>query len=94
MAIAIRTGAKSGSAVRDLGCTILELKAYLEARFLPGMTWKNHGLKGWHIDHIRPLTSFDLADRAQLLQAVHYTNLQPLWWQDNLRKADSYEMAA
>lgn len=77
---------RRGSAVRDLGCTIAELKLHLERLFQPGMTWENHGSKGWHIDHIRPLASFDLMDRRQFLQAVHYTNLQPMWAGDNLRK--------
>lgn len=81
-------GIRAGSAVRDLGCSIAELRAHLEARFKSGMTWTNWGrLPGsWQIDHIRPLASFDLTDRDQLLEACHYTNLQPLWWQENLKK--------
>ena len=89
MSRAIKTNAKAGSAVRDLGCTIPELKAHLEAQFQPGMTWDNWSLKGWHIDHIKPLTSFDLTDREQFLQACHYTNLQPLWASENLSKGPS-----
>lgn len=77
---------KGGSSVRDLGCTIPELKAHLEMQFLPGMTWANHSLRGWHIDHIIPLYHFDLSDRAQFLKACHYTNLQPLWSSDNWKK--------
>ena len=77
---------KAGSAVRDLGCSIAEFKAYIEAQFLPGMTWNNWSPSGWHLDHIRPLASFDLTDREQFLQACHYTNYQPLWALDNLRK--------
>ena len=50
------------------------------------MNWKNYGFRGWHIDHIKPLSSFDLSDRNQLLEACHYTNLQPLWWYENLSK--------
>jgi len=77
---------KTGSAVLDLGCSISELRAHLAAQFTPGMTWDNYGLRGWHIDHITPLASFDLTDREQLLQACHYSNLQPLWASDNLTK--------
>ena len=77
---------KTGSAVQDLGCSIKELQTYLEAQWKPGMTWENHSKRGWHIDHIKPLASFDLTDRKQLLEAVHYTNLQPLWAADNLSK--------
>jgi len=85
---AIKGNYKAGSAVRDLGCTIDELKSYLESKFLPNMTWDNWSKDGWHIDHIKPLSSFDLSDRKQLLEACHYTNLQPLWAKDNLTKSD------
>jgi len=80
---------KSGSAVKDLGCTIVEFKIYLESKFQQGMSWDNYGLYGWHIDHIKPLASFDLTDRNQFLQACHYTNLQPMWAKDNLIKGSS-----
>ena len=83
---AIKDGYKSGSAVRDLGCTIDELKFYLEGQFKDGMTWDNWSLKGWHIDHKIPLDFYDLTDRQQLLKACHYTNLQPMWAKENLSK--------
>jgi hypothetical protein len=79
---------KNGSAVKDLGCTINEFKTHLESKFQSGMTWDNWSFEGWHIDHIKPLASFDLTDRKQLLEACHYTNLQPLWAKDNLIKSD------
>lgn len=50
------------------------------------MTWDNWAPKGWHVDHIIPLSSFDLTNRDQLLAACHYTNLQPLWAKENLQK--------
>ena len=87
---AINGNHKSGSAVKDLGCSISELKTYLESKFLPGMTWDNWNQYGWHIDHIKPLSSFNLTDREQLLEACHYTNLQPLWATDNLSKNNRY----
>ena len=85
---ALQRNTKSGSAVRDLGCTIEEFKTYLESKFQPDMNWDNWSRDGWHIDHIKPLASFDLTDRKQLLEACHYTNLQPLWAKDNLSKSD------
>lgn len=85
---AIRYNQKSGSAVKDLGCSIDELKQHLESLFQPGMSWENWSYNGWHIDHIIPLASFNLRDREQLLKACHYTNLQPLWGIDNLKKRD------
>ena len=83
---AIKNNYKSGSAVGDLGCSIVDLKTYLEKQFELGMSWDNWAVDGWHIDHIKPLASFDLTDRAQFLEACHYTNLQPLWAKDNLSK--------
>ena len=81
---------RGGSAVRDLGCTIPEFKAYIEKKFLPGMTWDNYGYDGWHLDHKTPLAAFDLTDREEFLQACHYTNYQPLWSLDNLRKGAKF----
>jgi len=83
---AITSRAKNGSAVKDLGCTIDEFIVYISERFEPGMTWDNWG--DWHLDHIIPLSHFDLSDRKQLKQACHYTNMQPLWAADNLSKKD------
>ena len=80
---------KSSLSLSLLGCTPTELRVHLERQWQPGMSWDTHGRYGWHIDHIVPLSSFDLADPVQQAKAFHYTNLQPLWWQDNLRKADS-----
>lgn len=69
-----------------LGCSIRDLIIYLEAQFQSGMTWENNTRDGWHMDHIKPLSSFDLSDPEQLKKACHYTNLQPLWAKDNLIK--------
>jgi len=85
---AIKNNWKSGSAVKDLGCSINFLKSYIQSLFLPSMTWDNWSPTGWHIDHILPLDSFDLSDPIQLKQACHYTNLQPLWAEDNLFKSN------
>lgn len=81
---AVNGNYKNCSAVRDLGCTIPELKSYLESKFQEGMGWENYGK--WHIDHINPLSSFDLTDSKQTLKALSYKNLQPLWAKDNLQK--------
>lgn len=87
---ALKGNYKAGSAVSDLGCTVEELKKHLEYQFKPGMDWDNHTKDGWHIDHIKPLASFDLTDSIQFKEACHYTNLQPLWAFENLRKGDKY----
>lgn len=67
-----------------VGTTIPELKRYLENQFQPNMSWENYGK--WHIDHIKPLASFDLTKEEEQKKAFHYTNLQPLWAKDNLHK--------
>lgn len=64
--------------------------AHIESLWLPGMTWENRGRWGWHIDHIKPCSLFDMTDPEQAKACWHYTNLQPLWWRDNLRKGDRY----
>jgi hypothetical protein len=69
-----------------LGCTLEEVRIYIESRFTEGMSWTNYGLKGWHIDHIKPINTFDLSDSEQRKQCFHYTNLRPLWAKDNLKR--------
>lgn len=77
---------KTNSLKQYIGCSIEELKQYLEKQFQPGMTWGNWTHSGWHIDHIIPLSS--AKTMQQLLKLCHYTNLQPLWANDNWKKAD------
>lgn len=69
-----------------LGCSMKELKIYLEKQFCFGMTWTNYGFYGWHVDHIKPLSSFNLQDEKERIKAFHYTNLQPLWATENMKK--------
>jgi len=77
---------KSFNTIELLGCTIQEAKEHLEKQFKEGMTWENHGINGWHIDHIIPCASFDLTDPEQQKKCFHYTNLQPLWAKENMSK--------
>jgi hypothetical protein len=69
-----------------LGCTLEFLKGYLEAQFVEGMTWDNYG--EWHIDHIIPCADFDLSNPVAQETCFHYSNLQPLWAEDNLKKGN------
>jgi len=69
-----------------IGCTVEQFRKHIESLWLDGMHWGNNTTRGWHIDHIRPLSSFDLTDPNQAKAALHYTNLQPLWAIDNLKK--------
>lgn len=79
---------KSIKTIEWLGCSMSELKLHLESKLTQGMNWENYGLYGWHIDHVIPLSSFDLTDDIQLKVACNYTNLQPLWAKDNLVKSN------
>lgn len=85
-----RQAVKTGSGIQDLGCSVENLKRYIERQWEPGMTWENWSQQGWHIDHKRPLASFDLTDPEQRKKACRYTNLQPLWALDNLRKGKKW----
>lgn len=83
---ALKQNAKSGKTLDYLGCSLDEFKQYIETKFQPGMTWENYGKQGWEIDHIIPISKFDLTNESELKIACHYTNLQPLWGQDNRKK--------
>ena len=77
------------SIIKYIGCTAPELKQYLENQFRDGMSWNNYG--EWHIDHIRPVSSFDLTEEEDQMKCFHYTNLQPLWAKENLEKGASWD---
>lgn len=86
---ALKNNSKKGSAVKFLGCSIQFFKEYIQNKFIENMTWENHGQ--WHLDHIKPLSSFNLLDENDLKLALHYTNYQPLWAKDNLSKGAKCE---
>jgi hypothetical protein len=67
------------------------LKKHLESLFEEGMTWENWNREGWHIDHIKPLSSFDLRKEEEQRKAMHYTNLQPLWAEENIKKGNKVD---
>jgi hypothetical protein len=91
----IKRGDKSQHSFELVGCTVEELKLWLESGFEEGMSWDNWGKSKigeckWQIDHIIPVTWFDLSDSEQQKRCFHYTNLQPMWWLDNIRKGNRY----
>lgn len=79
---------KSFSTMKLVGCTIEELKNHLKSQFDNKMNWQNYG--SWHVDHIIPVTAFNLSDLEQQKECFHFTNLQPLWGTENLRKSNKY----
>jgi hypothetical protein len=92
LSIALKNNSKRGSAVKDLGCTIDEFKKYLESHFYDSddgipMRWDNYGKNGWELDHITPLSSFDLSDPDQFKKACNYKNITPAWRCHNRAKS-------
>lgn len=90
LSCAVRNGTKAGSAVKDLGCSIEEFKRHLESQFEENMSWSNYGrgVNKWNIDHIIPLSSFDLSNREELLKACNFKNLKPVWSSENSEKSN------
>jgi len=69
-----------------LGCSVKEFRNHIENKFQSGMSWENYGYYGWHIDHIIPLSS--AKTEKEIYELCHYTNLQPLWAKENLKKSN------
>ncbi len=79
---------KYGKTLELVGCDIYKLKSHLESKFSEGMNWGNYG--DWEIDHIKPISLFNLSNEVEQRTCFHYTNLQPLWKFDNRSKSDNY----
>ena len=77
---------KLDSTIKLLGCSIEECRNHLQNNFKEEMTWQNHGK--WHIDHIIPCSTFDLSKEEEQKKCFHYSNLQPLWANENLSKGN------
>ena len=77
---------KDAKTEQILGCTIEEFRLYIQSKFKEGMSWDNYGLNGWHLDHIIPI-SFAKTEE-DIIRLNHYTNFQPLWAEDNLKKSN------
>ena len=82
----LKSNPKTTATTKLVGCSIEELKNHIENQFKIGMSWDNWSQFGWHLDHIKPLSSAKSIEEMESL--CHYTNLQPLWWEDNLSKRD------
>lgn len=85
---------KSKSIMKLIGCSLENLKSYLQMLFKKDMTWANYGRYGWHVDHIKPCCSFDLTNPSEQLKCFHYTNLQPLWAEENKKKGRTYDKSS
>lgn len=71
-----------------LGCDYQTFRSHIESKFDKEMNWDNYGVNGWQIDHIIPISSFDLTDIEQVKKCFNYKNSQPLWAKVNKRKFD------
>ena len=81
---------KLSQAIDYVGCSLAELKSYIESKFEPGMTWDNNGTRGWHLDHNKPCAAFDLTKSNEVMECFHFSNLQPLWASKNVRKSSTW----
>ena len=70
------------SPTKSVGCNHPKLREYISSRFRPGMSWERY--RQWEVDHVRPLSSARTIE--ELLMLCHFSNLQPLWRNENLRK--------
>ena len=75
---------KSSKTYKVLGCTFEEFKEHLEKQFKDGMSWENQGK--WHLDHIHPVSL--AKSEEEIIKLNHYTNFQPLWAEENIRKGN------
>jgi hypothetical protein len=90
--MALKSNIKITRATELLGCSLNYFKHYLKDKFTNGMTWSLFMNGKIHIDHIKPCRLFDLSKFEEQLKCFHYTNLQPLWAIDNLRKQGKYNV--
>lgn len=77
---------KSKPTLKLLGCSVEQLKLHIQSKFSSSMSWSNYGQ--WHIDHVIPCAAFELSEPDQQRKCFHFSNLQPLWKDHNLQKAD------
>ena len=78
---------KKDRTLEYLGCSIGDYYNYLESKFDDKMSWDNQG-DYWHIDHIKPIASFDLNNEEELYKCFNYTNTQPMEALENRIKSD------
>jgi hypothetical protein len=82
--LSVKNIKKTSKTFDIIGCSPIELKEHLERQFTDNMSWGNRSL--WHIDHIIPLSIAKTEE--EIYKLCHYTNLQPLWAEDNLKKGN------
>lgn len=86
-AIKQQYGLKAYKTMELIGCSAQEAREHIEKQFKPNMNWGNHGYV-WEIDHVIPISSFDLTNPEEQKRAFNYQNLQPLNWKENRTKSN------
>jgi len=88
-----RGGSKTDTKTLEyIGCSLEECRNHIEEKFDENMTWDNWDRKGWHLDHIRPCSSFNLTEENQRYVCFNWRNLRPIWWKENISKNDKYDL--
>lgn len=77
---------KKSKTCKILGCTFIEFKNFIESNFEKGMEWDNYG--EWHLDHKKPISHANSIE--EILKLNHFSNFQPLWSTENLKKGNRY----
>ena len=90
MAVRNQFTVKAKKTIDLLGITYLEFKEYIESKFTEGMSWEKVLSGEIHLDHIKPVSLFDLSNEEEQVKAFNYKNMQPLWAYDNLKKHNKY----
>lgn len=91
--VSLRDSIKRGIKISSsdyISFTREEFVLYMESKFTSKMNWDNYGRFGWHVDHIRPIASFNMNDISEAKECWKLNNLQPLWWSDNLAKGSTW----
>ena len=87
LSLAIKNNKKSAPTKELLGADIKFVRNWIEGQFVEGMNWDNYGK--WHIDHVYPISKFNLMQPYEQKICFHWFNLQPMWAEENLKKSDS-----
>jgi len=87
MSMIRRNTIKTSRTFELIGCTGAELAAHIEKQFKRGMSWENYGSK-WHVDHITPLSYFDMSNPDDQRRAWNWQNLRPLWALQNITEGN------
>ena len=96
MALKAQNASKNKKTMEYLGCSVEHYYKHMESQFRDGMNWENMGTKpdgtpGWQRDERKPCAEFDFTNEEEIHMCFHYTNLQPLWKEENQDKGDKFD---